>query len=292
MADSYNGVPVPRDGERITYKDGRIQVPARPIIPFIEGDGTGRDIWKASVRVFDAAVQKAYAGKREVPIFSSRLVVPVIYINDLPELLKEGSAFRRYLAETKLPFAILINYGAANFAAAADAQAAWKLLNGELRDQFLGWISGESVGNVWDEAPRYLKLDPAMTRPQMLAALHQFYSDALARKWSAMFKTPSGPMWDRMLPAQSTSSTSYAHALSEWGVRFLGIETSAVQPMTAGFVGVGAPPGQSVASEVESREISVLFATPTLPLPQLGLLCERPWPGRSTTYTSQPSATK
>jgi len=66
----------------------------------------------------------------------------------------------------------------------------------------------------------------------------------------------------------------------------------AVQPMTAGFVGVGAPPGQSVASEVESREISVLFATPTLPLPQLGLLCERPWPGRSTTYTSQPSATK
>src|SRR6266536_570671 len=63
MADSYNGVPVPRDGERITYKDGRIQVPSKPIIPFIEGDGTGRDIWKASVRVFDAAVQRAYAGK-------------------------------------------------------------------------------------------------------------------------------------------------------------------------------------------------------------------------------------
>src|SRR5690348_17622995 len=66
MADSYNGVPVPKDGERITYKDGRIQVPSRPIIPFIEGDGTGRDIWKASVRVFDAAVQKAYSGKRKV----------------------------------------------------------------------------------------------------------------------------------------------------------------------------------------------------------------------------------
>jgi isocitrate dehydrogenase len=66
MADSYNGVPVPKDGERITYKDGRIQVPAKPIVPFIEGDGTGRDIWKASVRVFDAAVQKAYGGKRKV----------------------------------------------------------------------------------------------------------------------------------------------------------------------------------------------------------------------------------
>src|SRR5579864_6611632 len=66
MAHSYNGVPVPKDGEHISYKDGRIQVPARPIIPFIEGDGTGRDIWKASVRVFDAAVEKAYGGKRKV----------------------------------------------------------------------------------------------------------------------------------------------------------------------------------------------------------------------------------
>src|ERR1041384_2640123 len=66
MPDSYNGVPVPRDGARISYEGGRIQVPLNPTIPFIEGDGTGRDIWKASVRVFDAAVQKAYSGKRRV----------------------------------------------------------------------------------------------------------------------------------------------------------------------------------------------------------------------------------
>ena len=66
MADSYNGVPVPREGSRIAYQNGKIRVPENPIIPFIEGDGTGRDIWKASVRVFDAAVQKAYNGKRRV----------------------------------------------------------------------------------------------------------------------------------------------------------------------------------------------------------------------------------
>ncbi len=66
MPDSYNGVPVPRDGAYITYKEGRCQAPPNPIIPFIEGDGTGRDIWKASVRVFDAAVEKAYAGRRRV----------------------------------------------------------------------------------------------------------------------------------------------------------------------------------------------------------------------------------
>jgi isocitrate dehydrogenase len=63
---SFNGVPVPADGQRIEYSDGKYRVPDRPIIPFIEGDGTGRDIWKASVRVFDAAVAKAYNGKRAV----------------------------------------------------------------------------------------------------------------------------------------------------------------------------------------------------------------------------------
>ena len=50
----------------ITMSSGKLNVPDRPIIPFIEGDGTGRDIWKASVRVFDAAVKKAYRGKRAV----------------------------------------------------------------------------------------------------------------------------------------------------------------------------------------------------------------------------------
>jgi hypothetical protein len=176
---------------------------------------------------------KTYAGKRDVPIFDSKLIAPVVYINDLPELLKEGSGFRRYLAETKSPFAVLINYGAANFASDAEAQAAWKLLNGELRGQFLGWFSGESIGFVWDDAPKYLKISPEMSRTQLLDAHRVFYTDALSRKWQAMFKTETGPMWDKLIPAQSTSSTSFAHALTEWGVRFIGIETAAVQPMTA-----------------------------------------------------------
>ena len=176
---------------------------------------------------------KSYAGKKNVPIFDSKLVVPVVYINDLPELLRDGSAFRRYLAQTKTPFAILLNYGSANFATEADAQAAWKLLNGELHDQFLGWISGESVGFVWDDAPQYLKISPNMTRAQLLEAHRIFYTDALTRKWSAMFKSQTGAMWDKLIPAQSTSSTSFAHALGEWGVKFLGIETAAVQPMFA-----------------------------------------------------------
>src|ERR1700675_535225 len=63
---AFNGVPVPANGQPIVYSKCKYRVPDRPIIPFIEVDGTGRDIWKASVRVFDAAVEKAYQGKRSV----------------------------------------------------------------------------------------------------------------------------------------------------------------------------------------------------------------------------------
>jgi isocitrate dehydrogenase len=66
MAVSYNGVAIPTEGKKIGYADGKYDIPDNPIIPFIEGDGTGRDIWKASLRIFDAAVEKAYKGKRRV----------------------------------------------------------------------------------------------------------------------------------------------------------------------------------------------------------------------------------
>src|SRR3984957_19526233 len=69
MKQAYNGKAIPSDGKGIQYSGGVFQVPDNPIIPFIEGDGTGRDIWKASRRVFDAAVEKAYGGKRKIAWF-------------------------------------------------------------------------------------------------------------------------------------------------------------------------------------------------------------------------------
>src|SRR5262249_12486683 len=53
-------------GERIRFVDRKLEVANHPILPFIEGDGTGPDIWRASQRVFDAAVEKAYGGKRRI----------------------------------------------------------------------------------------------------------------------------------------------------------------------------------------------------------------------------------
>ena len=63
---SYRFAKVPSTGERITFSNGTLEVPDNPIIPFVEGDGTGPDIWRASVRVFDAAVEKAYDGQRRI----------------------------------------------------------------------------------------------------------------------------------------------------------------------------------------------------------------------------------
>ena len=190
-----------------------------------------RPLYPFNAEPIEEFVQQ-YRGARDVPIFSSKLIVPVIYINNLPEYLKEGSPFLRYLRETKAPFAVSINYGTAQMPA-EDGEAAWKLLNGELKNQFLGWISGESIGYVWENAPAELKTSSAMSRRELLEAQRVFYDNAIARKWATLFHTQTGPMWDKLIPAQSTSSTTFAHALSQWGVRLLGIETAAVQPMFA-----------------------------------------------------------
>ena len=189
-----------------------------------------RPLYPFNAEPIDQFVQK-YKGARDVPIFSSKLVVPVIYINNLPEYLKEGSAFLRYLRDTKSPFAVLINYGSAQMSD-ADGQAVWNLLNGALKNQFIGWISGESVGYVWDQAAE-LKVSGGMSRRELLEAYRNFYTNAIARKWASIFHVDTGAMWDKLIPAQATSSTSFAHALIAWGVRTLGIETAAVQPMFA-----------------------------------------------------------
>ncbi|MDQ1591813.1 MAG: hypothetical protein QOG71_2440 [Pyrinomonadaceae bacterium] len=174
-----------------------------------------------------------YKGARDVPLFSSPLVVPVITLDQLATYAQEGSPFLRHLRETRAPFAVVINYSRATMTEER-GQAVWKLLNGELREQFIGWISGESIGYVWNAAEvSALKLTPAMSRRELLEAYRAFYTRALGRKWSNLFHTETGAMWDKLIAAQATSSTAYAHALGRWGARMIGLETSAVQPSVA-----------------------------------------------------------
>src|SRR5947208_12846748 len=91
--------------------DGRLSVPDRPIIPFIEGDGTGPDIWRAGVRVFDAAIQKAYGGKRKIAwmeVFAGEKAFKR-FDNWLPD--DTVAAFQHYLVGIKGPLTTPVGGG-------------------------------------------------------------------------------------------------------------------------------------------------------------------------------------
>jgi isocitrate dehydrogenase len=102
---------VPKDGAKITLTNGKLFVPDRPIMPFIEGDGTGRDIWRASVRVLDAAVEKAYGGKRKIQwmeVYAGEKAFTK-FNNWLPD--ETIAAFREYLIGIKGPLTTPIGGG-------------------------------------------------------------------------------------------------------------------------------------------------------------------------------------
>ncbi|MCB2198790.1 isocitrate dehydrogenase (NADP(+)) [bacterium] len=112
MAD-FQKIQVPAEGQAITVADNRLNVPDNPIIPFIEGDGIGRDIWKASERVFDAAVEKAYGGSRKVAwmeVYAGEKAVET-YGGDtwMPEETFE--AMRQYLVGIKGPLTTPVGGG-------------------------------------------------------------------------------------------------------------------------------------------------------------------------------------
>src|ERR1700684_173188 len=107
---AYKDVTPPAGG-KITIKDGKLTVPENPILPFIRGDGTGPDIWASSVRVFDAAVQKAYGGKRKIAwceVFAGEESFKK-FNNWLPDDTVE--AFKEYLVGIKGPLTTPVGGG-------------------------------------------------------------------------------------------------------------------------------------------------------------------------------------
>src|SRR6187397_1578524 len=101
----------PPSGGKISISDGVLQIPDDPIIPFVEGDGTGRDIWRASRRVFDAAVEKIYGGKRKISWFE--VLAGEKAFNQTKEWLPAETldAFRTYLVGIKGPLSTPVGGG-------------------------------------------------------------------------------------------------------------------------------------------------------------------------------------
>ena len=101
----------PEGGARITIDNGKLQVPDNPIVPFIEGDGTGPDIWRSTVRVLDAAVEKAYGGSRKIhwmEIYAGQKAFD-LFGNWLPD--ESVEAAREYLVSIKGPLTTPIGGG-------------------------------------------------------------------------------------------------------------------------------------------------------------------------------------
>jgi isocitrate dehydrogenase len=107
---SYSDVTPPA-GDKITISNGKLTVPDHPVVPFIRGDGTGRDIWAASVRVFDAAVEKAYGGSRKVSWFEvfAGEAAKNKFDNWLPDDTVE--AFKEFLVGIKGPLTTPVGGG-------------------------------------------------------------------------------------------------------------------------------------------------------------------------------------
>lgn len=104
-------ITAPTDGAKMTISNGRLVVPDNPIVPFIEGDGTGPDIWRASVRVMDAAVQKAYGGRRKIhwmEVYAGEKANKLLH-TWLPD--ETVSACRDYLVSIKGPLTTPIGGG-------------------------------------------------------------------------------------------------------------------------------------------------------------------------------------
>src|SRR5436305_10854424 len=108
---NFTALTPPATGAAISRKNGRIVVPDNPIIPFIEGAGTGPDIWRASVRVFDAAVNKAYGGRKKIgwmEVFAGEKSFRQ-FKNWLPDDTVE--AFREYFVGIKGPLTTPVGGG-------------------------------------------------------------------------------------------------------------------------------------------------------------------------------------
>src|SRR5690606_22511164 len=110
-APRFKDLKAPQSGETIQMKNGKLSVPHRPIIPFVEGDGTGPDIWSASRRVLDAAVSKAYGGDRKIEWFE--VFAGQKAFDRFGEWLPEDTltAIRHYLVGIKGPLTTPIGGG-------------------------------------------------------------------------------------------------------------------------------------------------------------------------------------
>jgi hypothetical protein len=185
-----------------------------------------------------------YGGKKDLPIWSSKLNAPIIYLAKLPEFLSDDSPFLAWLKETKSPFGILLNYALPPRADTFGEKGPMIARNlASVQDQFVGYMSGENIGYAnsvnygKDLFPQVANMPPGVAgRGQILDKVHEFYTAGLQEKFSKAYAVPAADVplganpWTPLVSALSTDMYPHVHALAEWGERTLAHEATANSP--------------------------------------------------------------
>ncbi|HEV7402786.1 MAG TPA: hypothetical protein VGO11_07675 [Chthoniobacteraceae bacterium] len=185
-----------------------------------------------------------YGGKKDLPIWSSKLNAPIIYLSRLPDFLSDDSSFLAWLKETKSNFGILLNYALPPRADSFGDKGPMIARNlASVQDQFAGYMSGENIGYAnsvnysQDLFPQLANMAPGVAgRGQILDRVHELYTAGLEQKFSTAYGVPAanvpfGPNpWTPLVSALSTDMYPHVHALAEWGERTLAHEATANSP--------------------------------------------------------------
>lgn len=212
------------------WKQGDVPAEKRVLYPFHQRPA---DVEKRFI--------EQYGGRKDLPVWSSKLNVPVIYFQELPEFLSDDSPFLAWLRETKSPFGILLNYAMAPPSDTFGDKGPMLARNlASVQAQFVGYMAGENTGYTYS-VDYAAQLDPALIakaadRQQVLDLHRDALTPALRTKFERAYGTPPAAgdsPWPTMMSAMSTDMFPYVHAFAEWGERTLAHEATANMPAYA-----------------------------------------------------------
>lgn len=177
---------------------------------------------------------KDFAGRKDLPILSSPLLVPGFYLGTTPDL-SPGSPLRKWLEQSKSPFYIMTNYASGSYTEKT-GPATYAALSGPLADQFLGYVHGEALGTGGvNHADKPL----GGSRREHLDAFGKLMMKQQAAEWTKIYKTPvPEPHWSKGVSCLSVDSIALAHLFHHTGAKVVGYELDATNvhaPMRIAF---------------------------------------------------------
>ncbi|MBI3920362.1 MAG: hypothetical protein HY318_03000, partial [Armatimonadetes bacterium] len=169
--------------------------------------------------------KRKFAGREDLPIFSSPMIAPVIHIPFLPAQFSSDSPFLKWLTQTKRPFGVLLNYGEPNFAGTQESKESIFRSFSAMKDQFVGYIAGESLGYLtYDAKDLNDRISTAKSRAEIYQILSRAFTEATNAKYTSYSGSPVSDGWRNVISCTSAGMLGYAHALGNWGCRWIGHE--------------------------------------------------------------------